>query len=80
MVGRRMAALAVATTLTALAWGGGAARATDHGTADDGGANRGPALGTEAPDFTLPSIDGREVTLSDLRGQPVVLVFFRGAW
>jgi len=80
MVGRRMAALALGTALMVLAWGAGAARAAEHGAADDGGAERGPALGTEAPDFTLPSIDGREVTLSDLRGQPVVLVFFRGAW
>jgi peroxiredoxin Q/BCP len=32
--------------------------------------------GQEAPDFTLPDQDGDEVTLSDLRGQPVVLYFF----
>jgi thioredoxin-dependent peroxiredoxin len=32
--------------------------------------------GQEAPDFTLPDQDGNEVTLSGLRGQPVVLYFF----
>lgn len=32
--------------------------------------------GDMAPDFTLPSIEGwDEVTLSSLRGKPVVLVF-----
>jgi thioredoxin-dependent peroxiredoxin len=34
------------------------------------------AEGQEAPDFTLPDQDGNEVTLSQLRGQPVVLYFF----
>ena len=29
--------------------------------------------GAEAPDFTLPDQDGEEVTLSSLRGKPVVL-------
>jgi peroxiredoxin Q/BCP len=32
--------------------------------------------GTPAPDFTLPDQDGNPVTLSDLRGQPVVLYFY----
>ena len=32
--------------------------------------------GQDAPDFTLPDQDGNEVTLSDLRGQTVVLYFF----
>jgi peroxiredoxin Q/BCP len=32
--------------------------------------------GQEAPDFTLPDQNGDEVTLSDLRGQPVVLYFY----
>jgi peroxiredoxin Q/BCP len=29
-----------------------------------------------APDFTLPDQDGKPVTLSDLRGEPVVLYFY----
>ena len=32
--------------------------------------------GQEAPDFTLPDQDGNRVTLSDLRGEPVVLYFY----
>jgi peroxiredoxin Q/BCP len=32
--------------------------------------------GTEAPDFTLPDQDGNDVTLSALRGHPVVLYFY----
>ena len=33
-------------------------------------------IGTQAPDFTLPDQDGNPVTLSDLRGQTVVLYFY----
>ena len=32
--------------------------------------------GDQAPDFSLPDQDGREVTLGDLRGAPVVLYFY----
>jgi peroxiredoxin len=32
--------------------------------------------GAQAPDFTLPDQDGRKVSLSDLRGQTVVLAFY----
>jgi peroxiredoxin Q/BCP len=35
-------------------------------------------VGNPAPEFRLPSIDGREVKLSDFAGQNVVLVFIRG--
>jgi peroxiredoxin len=35
-----------------------------------------PAVGQRAPDFTLPSTSGEKVTLSSLRGQPVLLAFF----
>src|SRR5262245_57869240 len=34
------------------------------------------ATGAKAPDFKLPSTDGGETSLSDLRGQPVVLYFY----
>ena len=38
-------------------------------------------VGDPAPDFTLPSTDGTEVTLSSFRGkQPVVLAFFPAAF
>jgi cytochrome oxidase Cu insertion factor (SCO1/SenC/PrrC family) len=37
--------------------------------------------GQVAPDFTLASLDGPPVTLSDFRGEKnVVLVFYRGHW
>jgi peroxiredoxin len=35
-----------------------------------------PAVGSLAPDFTLPSTSGAEVTLSKLRGKNVLLAFF----
>jgi hypothetical protein len=37
-------------------------------------------VGTRAPDFTLPSHLGKDVTLSELRGKNVVLAFFPLAW
>jgi len=35
-----------------------------------------PAIGTAAPDFTLPSTSGTDVTLSALKGKRVLLAFF----
>jgi peroxiredoxin len=35
-----------------------------------------PAVGQQAPDFTLPSTSGDKVTLSSLRGKPVLIAFF----
>jgi thioredoxin-dependent peroxiredoxin len=37
-----------------------------------------PIAGEAAPDFTLPGTGGRDYTLSDFRGRPVVLVFYPG--
>ena len=34
------------------------------------------ATGQTAPDFTLPTDDGRSVALADLRGRWVVLFFY----
>jgi peroxiredoxin len=36
--------------------------------------------GAEAPDFSLLDQDGQTVSLSDLRGQTIVLVFYPGDW
>ncbi len=38
----------------------------------------GLAVGDTAPDFTLAGTGGRSYSLSDYRGQPVVLVFYPG--
>jgi peroxiredoxin len=38
------------------------------------------APGTVAPDFTLPSTPDQNVSLSEFRGQPVVLVFYPEDW
>lgn len=38
------------------------------------------AVGAVAPDFTLSDQDGKSVTLSSLRGQWVLLFFYRGYW
>jgi hypothetical protein len=39
------------------------------------------AVGSPAPDFTLPNAAGQAVSLSDLRRRgPVVLSFYRGRW
>jgi peroxiredoxin len=35
-----------------------------------------PVVGQLAPDFTLPSTSGDKVTLSALRGKPVLIAFF----
>ncbi len=44
-----------------------------------GGEIPAPAEGFLAPDFTLDTLDGTQITLSDLRGQ-VVLVNFWASW
>jgi peroxiredoxin len=38
------------------------------------------AAGTEAPDFELRSTPDQSLSLSDLRGRPVVLVFYPEDW
>ena len=37
-----------------------------------------PRVGEPAPDFSLPGTGGREYSLQEYRGQPVVLVFYPG--
>jgi peroxiredoxin Q/BCP len=36
------------------------------------------SVGDVAPEFTLPATGGHDVSLSDFRGRPVVLVFYPG--
>lgn len=36
-------------------------------------------VGQQAPDFTVETLDGQTITLSELRGKPVWLAFFRYA-
>ena len=38
------------------------------------------SVGHDAPDFTLRDQDGKKVTLSELRGQTIVLVFYPLDW
>ncbi|AXB46076.1 MULTISPECIES: redoxin domain-containing protein [Actinomycetes] len=40
----------------------------------------GLAVGTRAPDFTLPDAKNRPVSLADFRGHPVLLVFYPLDW
>ena len=38
------------------------------------------APGTPAPDFTLPATPDQKISLSELRGRPVVLAFYPADW
>jgi cytochrome c biogenesis protein CcmG/thiol:disulfide interchange protein DsbE len=51
----------------------GAASSTTAGNPIDA---RKAKVGTPAPPFALRDIDGRDVSLADLRGKPVVIAFF----
>ncbi|TAM79870.1 MAG: redoxin domain-containing protein [Acidobacteria bacterium] len=37
-------------------------------------------VGDKAPDFALPSADGKTVRLSDYAGHNVLIEFYRGYW
>ena len=39
-----------------------------------------PGVGDKAPDFMLPGTDGRDYSLTEYRGKPVVLVFYPADW
>ncbi len=38
--------------------------------------SQGPAIGDKAPDFSMPTDGGGNVSLSELKGKPVVLYFY----
>jgi len=37
-------------------------------------------VGEKAPDFSLPSADGKTIKLSDFAGHNVLIDFYRGYW
>jgi cytochrome oxidase Cu insertion factor (SCO1/SenC/PrrC family) len=37
-------------------------------------------VGEKAPDFALPSADGKSIRLSDFAGHNVLIDFYRGYW
>jgi cytochrome oxidase Cu insertion factor (SCO1/SenC/PrrC family) len=37
-------------------------------------------VGKAAPDFRLPDGDNKEHSLAERRGEPVIVVFYRGHW
>ena len=49
---------------------------TEAPTPESAGVEIGHMVGQEGADFTLTSVDGEEITLSSLRGSPVVLYYF----
>jgi peroxiredoxin len=56
---------------------------TEQGTYSHGTARKGSSAlppGTQAPDFTLYSTPDQTVSLSDFRGQPVILAFYPADW
>lgn len=40
----------------------------------------GPNVGDTAPDFSLPEADEGSISLANLRGRTILLVFYRGYW
>jgi cytochrome c biogenesis protein CcmG, thiol:disulfide interchange protein DsbE len=52
------------------------AAATPQPALQGGMTNRMPQVGETIPDFELPTLDGRTVRLSELRGSPVVINFW----
>lgn len=66
-----MRAIAILFTCTTLILGQGAT-----GGAYTRGEAPQPEVGEEFPDFTLPDVDGREVSLRDFRGKVILLSFW----
>ena len=73
---RNAIVLSVVTLAVALMLYAGSRMAGPRSNPSVTGQLRGNPEGAMAPDFTLPSLDGRSVRLSDLRGKAVVLNFW----
>lgn len=73
---RRRAAFTAAVALLGIFW---IRQSAVPAAATTGGRVPSPREGFSAPDFTLPTLDGDDVTLSTLRGQ-VVIINLWTAW
>ncbi|MCL4870887.1 MAG: TlpA family protein disulfide reductase [Anaerolineae bacterium] len=71
----RWAALMLLATLLGLAWIS-YSREPVVDWRQWAGLAEGPIAGYRAPDFVLPTLEGRELTLSDFQGEPVILNFW----
>lgn len=71
----RWAAIIMVATFLGLAWIS-YSQETVVDFSQVGDLAEGPLAGYRAMDFTLPTLDGRELTLSDYQGQPVILNFW----
>ena len=74
-------AFALAAALVVAACGGddgsdAPATAAQVADAAPAAADVGSRVGQRGPDLMLTSVDGEQITLSDLRGSPVVLYYF----
>jgi thiol-disulfide isomerase/thioredoxin len=71
----RWAAIIMVATFLGLAWIS-YSQETVVDFSQVGDLAEGPLAGYRAIDFTLPTLEGRELTLSDYQGQPVILNFW----
>ena len=67
---------AIAALVIFLQGGSGDARASDSQANVANSLPPAPIAGHPAPDFTLQTLDGESVSLSDFRGQPVIVNFW----
>ena len=80
-----MLAVVLGIAIVVAACGGGdsdaasqptAAQTTDAQADTSAAVDVGSRVGQQGPDLMLTSVDGEQITLSDLRGSPVILYYF----